>query len=63
MNGRQVADAAVAARPGLRGLFITGYAEATLLERGQLQPGMHVMTKPFGMGALATRIRGILAGA
>ena len=38
LNGRQVADAARAARPGLHVLFITGYAENAVLNRGHLTP-------------------------
>jgi PAS domain S-box-containing protein len=57
MNGRQMADAARVARPGLRVLFITGYAENAVLSHGHLEPGMHVMTKPFAMEALASRIK------
>ena len=62
MNGRQVADAARASRPGLKVLFITGYAANAVLDHGHLEPGMHVMTKPFAMEALASRIREIIAG-
>nr|WP_245524119.1 CHASE domain-containing protein [Methylobacterium nonmethylotrophicum] len=57
MNGRQLADAARVGRPGLKVLFITGYAETALLGNGQLEPGMAVMTKPFAVDALASRIR------
>ena len=57
MNGRQLADAARIARPGLPVLFITGYAENSLLGNGQLEPGMQVVTKPFTLDALAKRIR------
>ena len=60
MNGRQVADAGRTARPGLRVLFITGYAENAVVGNGHLEPGMHVMTKPFAMDALATRIQAIV---
>ena len=63
MNGRQVADAARGLRPGLKILFITGYAENALLAHGHLDPGMHVLTKPFQMDALAAKVRIILAGA
>ena len=63
MNGRQVADAARAARPGLKVLFITGYAENAVLSHGHLDPGMHVLTKPFAMEALASRIRELIADA
>jgi len=62
MNGRQVADAARERRPGLRVLFITGYAENAVLNHGHLDPGMHVMTKPFAMEALASRIKELIAG-
>jgi CheY-like chemotaxis protein len=62
MNGRQLADAARLLRPGLRVLFITGYAEAAVLGEGQLEPGMHVMTKPFAIDALADRIRELISG-
>ena len=60
MNGRQMANAARAARPGLRVLFITGYAENAVLSHGHLEPGMHVMTKPFAMEALASRIKELI---
>ena len=61
MNGRQVAEAGQALRPGLKVLFITGYAENAVLNHGDLDPGMHVMTKPFAMSALASRIKDLIA--
>jgi PAS domain S-box-containing protein len=60
MNGRQMADAARIGRPGLKVLFITGYAENAVFGDGQLEPGMHVMTKPFPMETLASRIKAII---
>ena len=62
MNGRQVADAGRAVRPGLKVLFITGYAENAVVGNGHLDPGMHVMTKPFAMETLASRIKELIAG-
>ena len=47
MNGRQMADAARVARPDLKVLFITGYAENVAVGNGQLAPGMAVLTKHF----------------
>ena len=61
MNGRQMADAARATRPDLKVLFITGFAENAVLGNGHLDPGMHVMTKPFAIEALASRIRELIA--
>jgi PAS domain S-box-containing protein len=60
MNGRQVADAARTARPELKVLFITGYAENAVLSHGHLDPGMHVMTKPFEMDVLARRVKQLI---
>jgi PAS domain S-box-containing protein len=60
MNGRQVADAARVSRPGLKVLFITGYAENAVIGRGRLDKGMYVLTKPFQMDILAERIREII---
>ena len=60
MNGRQVADAARVARPDLKVLFITGYAENAVLSHGHLDQGMHVLTKPFAMEALASKIKGLI---
>ena len=60
MNGRQVADAARVLRPGLKVLFITGYAETAAVRSGHLDPGMAVLTKPFAMDDLAGRIRDMI---
>ena len=57
MNGRQLADAARTTRPELKVLFITGYAENAIIGNGHLAPGMRVLTKPFVMETLASRIR------
>ena len=62
MNGRQLADTVRMARPNLKVLFITGYAEQSVMSGGDLEPGMHVMTKPFALDQLAGRIRDIIAG-
>ena len=62
MNGRQMADAARQTRSGLKVLFITGYAENAAVGNGHLEPGMHVLTKPFAMEALASRVKVLLTG-
>ena len=61
MNGRQVADAGRAIRPDLKVLFITGYADTAAL--GHPDSGPHVLTKPFAMDLLASRIRDLIAAA
>jgi len=61
MNGRQMADAGRLVRPDMPVLLITGYAENSLLTDGQLAPGITVLTKPFALDALASRVRELLA--
>ena len=62
INGRQLADAARMVRPGLKVLFITGYAENAVVRNGYLEAGMHVLTKPFTMEDLARRLADIAGG-
>jgi PAS domain S-box-containing protein len=61
MNGRQVADAGRITRPQLKVLFVTGYAENAAVGSGHLAPGMQILTKPFAMEALTSRIKAILS--
>ncbi len=56
MNGRQLADAARQQRPGLKILFITGYADTVLSGRDLLGTGMAAMAKPFTISGLAAKI-------
>jgi PAS domain S-box-containing protein len=56
INGRQLADAGMTKRNGLKVLFMTGYAEQAA--HGSFLDGdMEIITKPFNMDALASRIR------
>ncbi|WP_432331939.1 PAS domain-containing protein [Agrobacterium rosae] len=57
INGRQLAEAARVSRPELAVLFITGYAESAVLNHGDLDHGMHVLTKPFQMDVFAEKIK------
>ncbi|MDP4022934.1 PAS domain-containing protein [Methylobacterium sp. NEAU 140] len=62
LDGRQMIEAARAVRPGLKTLFITGYAENATFGNGHLEPGMRMITKPFPVEALAARVRAMIAG-
>jgi signal transduction histidine kinase/ActR/RegA family two-component response regulator len=61
INGRQLVDQARQRRPGLKVLFITGYAENATLANGFLEPGMAMLTKPFAVDALMLKIRQLAA--
>jgi len=60
MNGRQVADEARRLRPGIKVLFITGFAENAAVGNGHLEPGMELLTKPFTLEALSTKVADML---
>ncbi|MFN3789372.1 PAS domain-containing protein [Massilia sp.] len=60
LNGRQVADAARLRRPGLKVLFVTGYADTAVVGDGRLAPGMEVITKPFEITALTYKVRALI---
>ncbi|WP_428311807.1 PAS domain-containing protein [Hydrocarboniphaga sp.] len=60
LNGRQLADAARVLRPGLKVLFVTGYAHNAAVGNGLLEPGMEIITKPFAIDKLAMRVKAMI---
>jgi CheY-like chemotaxis protein len=60
LNGRQVADGGRVSRPGLKVLFMTGYAENAAMANGFLETGMQLITKPFALDVFAARIRAVI---
>jgi len=59
LNGRRLADEARARRPDMKVLFMTGYADSTLLEN-VLPEGFGLITKPFDLDDLAARAQALL---
>ncbi len=49
-------------RPDLKVLFVTGYAENAVLTHDTLEPGMHVLPKPFAIAELISRVTELLEG-
>jgi len=60
MNGRAIADEVARIRPGLPVLFTTGYTSNAIVHHGRLDPGMHLIGKPFTYAELAAKIRRML---
>jgi CheY-like chemotaxis protein len=60
MAGPQLAAQLLASRPGLRVLYMSGYADDIILDRGVLSPGAALIQKPFSRKALLSRIRQLL---
>jgi PAS domain S-box-containing protein len=62
LNGRQLADEALRRRPGLKVLFTTGYTRNAIVHHGRLDPGIHLIGKPFSFQELAAKVRTRLDG-
>ncbi|SDS30745.1 His Kinase A (phospho-acceptor) domain-containing protein [Halopseudomonas xinjiangensis] len=61
MNGRQLAEVIQQLQPRLPVLFLTGYAESAMDQTDFLGPYMQLLTKPFTLDALASRVATMLA--
>lgn len=62
MNGYQVADASLRLRPGLKVLFMTGYAQEPI-PLNVKQAGIPVLHKPFDFNKLPQIARSLVHGA
>jgi PAS domain S-box-containing protein len=60
MNGRQLADAVVARRPGMKVLYTSGYTDDAIVHEGHLDPGVALLRKPYRKADLAQKIREVL---
>ena len=61
MNGRALARRLREAQPGLRALFMSGYTDQILADRGELGPDDAFMRKPFRMDELVSKVRAVLS--
>jgi CheY-like chemotaxis protein len=57
MLGKQVAEEIRARRPGLRVVFMSGFAQPVLGAQGTLEEGVVLVSKPFSESELLTKIR------
>lgn len=56
VNGRMLADEARQRRPTLKVLFTTGYTRNAIVHNGVLDPGVHLIGKPFNLEQLARKL-------
>jgi CheY-like chemotaxis protein len=61
MNGRQLADEVRKRRPAAKVLFTSGYTEDSVLQRGLLDAGVLLLSKPYRKADLARLVRQALA--
>jgi two-component system cell cycle sensor histidine kinase/response regulator CckA len=60
LTGRELAEALMAERPGLRVLYVSGYTDDAVVRHGVLQEGMPYLQKPFAPRVLASKVREVL---
>jgi len=60
MNGRDLMNRLSLLRPGIKGLFMSGYTANVIAHRGILDEGVYFIQKPFHMEVLASKIRDAL---
>lgn len=63
VDGRKLAEEALLRRPGLKVLYTTGFTRNAVVHNGVLDPGVHLLQKPFTLEDLAHKVRDALAGA
>jgi len=56
----ELAERLGAVRPGMRALFMSGYSDGTITDRGLLANGASLIQKPFSGDALKRAVRGAL---
>jgi CheY-like chemotaxis protein len=60
MGGRELALRLKAGRRDLKVLFMSGYADDTIVQQGVLEAGAAYLQKPFTPDALASKVREVL---
>jgi signal transduction histidine kinase/response regulator RpfG family c-di-GMP phosphodiesterase len=62
MGGRDFAEQLSKVRPEIKILYMSGYTDDTIDNHGTLDPGTHLITKPFSLADLRRKVREILDG-
>ncbi len=57
MDGKKLSEHLAARRPGMRVLYMSGYTDDIVAERGVLEPGVLLLAKPFTSVTLLGRVR------
>jgi two-component system cell cycle sensor histidine kinase/response regulator CckA len=60
MNGRVLAEHLLPRQPGMRVLYMSGYTDSFIAGHGVLDPGTHLLHKPFTEDVLIRKVREVL---
>jgi len=62
MNGRVLAEQLLPRHPGMKVLYMSGYTDSFIAGHGVLEPGTHLLHKPFTEEILIRKVREVLDG-
>jgi CheY-like chemotaxis protein len=62
MGGRMLAERLTLNRPGIKVLYMSGYADDAIVHHGTLDPGTNFIAKPFSAADLTRKVREVLDG-
>ena len=62
MNGRLLAERLLPRQPGIKVLYMSGYTDSFIAGHGVLDPGTHLLHKPFTEDVLIRKARDVLDG-
>jgi len=62
MNGRVLAEQLLPRQPGMKVLYMSGYTDSFIAGHGVLEPGTHLLHKPFTEEVLIRKVREVLDG-
>lgn len=60
LNGRELAEQAMAMNPALQVLYTSGYTENAIVHHGRLDRGVHLLPKPYRSIDLARKVHTVL---
>ncbi len=60
INGRVLAEQLLPRQPGMRVLYMSGYTDSFIAGHGVLEPGTHLLHKPFTDEVLIRKVREVL---
>jgi len=62
INGRVLAERLAPSHPSMKVLYMSGYTDSFIAGHGVLEPGTHLLRKPFTEDVLMRRVRDLLDG-
>ncbi len=60
MGGKELVEKIAAIRPGIKALYVSGYANNAILRHGVLESGIPLLQKPFSVESLLSKLRELL---